>query len=293
MSLSIIKYPSGGGGGSTSRFGFAGEDATAGENRSFDLNGNTFSLTDGVDVVVSVDKTTDTYWFGDIAQTYFYNDAAGFEISSGGVPSVGMNVMDFTFGDYNATQNKTYLDVDDTNQIIRFFFGNDPYLKLDFANNDYVFGDAVNFNATIGSFLTGTFNGVYLNAAWPATGATAYMGADVGAATNQPNIYNIINVGGVGSNYILDPEKFYVQHGSAYNLDLNWTTNRYRLGDIAAPTALLNGTVLEVDDTNNLVKISNTANTASIQINGSTGFTGIVSPVNSITVVGGIIVAAS
>lgn len=41
MSLSLIEYPgSGGGGGSSLRFGFAGEDATAGENRSFNLGSN-------------------------------------------------------------------------------------------------------------------------------------------------------------------------------------------------------------------------------------------------------------
>lgn len=55
----------------------------------------------------------------------------------------------------------------------------------------------------------------------------------------------------------------------------------------------VNGTKLTVDDLNNLIDVNNVAGTAIMRINGVPGFTGTVTPVTSITVIGGIVTAVS
>lgn len=54
-----------------------------------------------------------------------------------------------------------------------------------------------------------------------------------------------------------------------------------------------NGLELSFDDANGLFNFFNTANTAALTINGVPGFTGTVTPVNSITVDGGIVTAVT
>lgn len=70
-------------------------------------------------------------------------------------------------------------------------------------------------------------------------------------------------------------------NASAYNV---------ALGDIDGNNNLM---ILQVDDANNRVSISNVGNNSIIRMNGVNGFTGTISPVNSITVNGGIVTAVS
>ncbi len=116
--------------------------------REIEMGNFFFRFLNAASDVMLLDPANDTWIFGDINQTYFYNDAFGFEISSGGVPSVGMNVMDFQFGDYNNTQNKTYLDIEDNNQQVNFFFDNVSTSRflIDYQSSTYGFGDFGGFN---------------------------------------------------------------------------------------------------------------------------------------------------
>lgn len=355
------------------------------DDREIEMAGFLFKFINGGSDILLLDPANDTYIIGDINQTYLFNDAFGFEISSGGVPSVGMNVMDFTFGDYNATQNKTYLDVDDTQQLIRMFFGSDPYLVLDKANDVYALGDynnyvnpvitaevapagpittqyaqnaagtltayqevgvvngsiqprflveltgtttnseinlvedvfAVSFdnggttdpylildrttqnyalgdyanfvNPVIGTFTQAFFNGTYMNAIWAANNSSGAIGMDIGSASNQPNIYNNITIGGDGSRTILDLDKFEVVHNTAQLLALDWSQNKYVIGDYLISAPLQNGNYLEIDDTANIFRITNTLANAGIEINGVAGFTGTVAAPATITVNNGIV----
>lgn len=59
-----------------------------------------------------------------------------------------------------------------------------------------------------------------------------------------------------------------------------------QLGNVGASN---NGNVFTVDDVNGLFIVTNTALNAAMQINGVAGFTGVVAPVNTITVNGGIV----
>ncbi len=68
------------------------------------------------------------------------------------------------------------------------------------------------------------------------------------------------------------------------------TTSDVIIGDI---NAALNGLQLMVNHTNSSIDIFNTGNNAIVNINGAGGFTGTVTPVNSITVDGGIVTAVS
>lgn len=63
-----------------------------------------------------------------------------------------------------------------------------------------------------------------------------------------------------------------------------------RIGDLSNKR---NGNFLKVDDLNSKIFIDNIAHNAIVNINGGDGFTGTVSPVNSITVNGGIVTAVS
>lgn len=66
--------------------------------------------------------------------------------------------------------------------------------------------------------------------------------------------------------------------------------NIYKWGDI---DAINKGTVLQIDDANGVFNFDTALSNAKIHINGAAGFTGTVSPVNSITVEGGIVTAVS
>lgn len=86
--------------------------------------------------------------------------------------------------------------------------------------------------------------------------------------------------------------------------------NTYSLGDVLSVTdgsyidvydssgnstitlyagSVSNGTMVQIDDFNKTVLIGNNTNDMMVSINGNNGFTGTVAPVNSITVVGGIV----
>lgn len=86
---------------------------------------------------------------------------------------------------------------------------------------------------------------------------------------------------------VTDNGFFYMQNtlGSSF-FEINVAAGSYSMGDLSA---LLNGTVLQVDDIGGLLRISNTANTAAVSINGVTGFTGTVANPVTITVDGGIV----
>lgn len=73
-------------------------------------------------------------------------------------------------------------------------------------------------------------------------------------------------------------------------LTLDRSTGLYSIGDVLAG---VNGNIFTVDDTTGVFAFTNTALTAALSINGNAGFTGTVTPVNSITVEGGIVTAVS
>lgn len=70
-------------------------------------------------------------------------------------------------------------------------------------------------------------------------------------------------------------------------LSLDSIAKLYQLGDVSA---VANGSVFAIDDTAGVFAIGNTAANAAVMINGTPGFTGNVTPVNSISVIGGIVV---
>lgn len=66
--------------------------------------------------------------------------------------------------------------------------------------------------------------------------------------------------------------------------------NQFAIGDVGFNQ---NRTEVRVDDNVNEIQMRNNANNASVRMNGALGFTGTVTPVNSITVNGGIVTAVS
>jgi len=70
----------------------------------------------------------------------------------------------------------------------------------------------------------------------------------------------------------------------------DFNTNLFQFGDIAG---VFNGTRFGIDDTAGTFNFENLAMNAVINMNGVAGFTGTVTPVNSITVNGGIVTAVS
>lgn len=262
--------------------------------REIDNNGFLFRFLNAGNDLLLLDPANDTYIFGDISQTYFYNDALGFEIASGGNAAIGQNVGNYRFGDLSAALNNTELSIDDPNQLVQFIFGTDPYFVLDNGTQNWAIGDYNNFvKPVVGLFSQLNLDGIYLEAHNTNDGR---FNIDTGGASNHPLIETeIVRAGGIATGWTMDNDRYWLRHDNGYKMWFDWATSLYMIGDCDTfPTVGTgNGTHLNVDDAASTFFFKNTANNAGININGVGGFTGTVSPVNSITVDGGIVTAVS
>lgn len=223
-------------GGSSARFGFSGEDDAAGENRSFDLDGNKIDILDGVTTIFSLDKANAFYGIGDFLT---FTDPGLYMQNSG-----GDRILAAISGNVSATE----------------------YATLEMGNDS---GDNSSFVRLKANQGVGIENQILLEK------DTLFMEM----ATN-------------GNSLLLDDANnlLAIFNAAGNGLILNMGAFVYDLGDI---DSVNNGGNIQIDDVNNTFRIRNSGNTMGIQINGVAGFTGTVSPVNSITVNNGIITAAS
>lgn len=181
------------------------------------------------------------------------------------------NVSDIVrLGDLDSTNNALQLNIDDAGLFAEIGLGlqTSPALYLDFAGQEYTLGDY---------FGTGNGNGIDIR---DVTGFQRVNIGDIGFANNR-NLFTVDDL----------LRRYQMKQGNqqlVFNADI--TNSLYELGDIAG---IVNGTFLSIDDATGVFSLKNSTNNSSIKINGIAGFTGTVSPVNSITVVGGIVTAVS
>lgn len=167
-----------------------------------------------------------------------------------------------------------------------------PGVVLDFDNKYYAFGDDYGnlngnefaiFDDENRSLIATTINGQQFRRGLDISGdpVNTFSIGDVVTAQNGSRLHIMDNVRKIAMQF-----RDNVAGGPKSFLLLDNITGTYTIGDV---DSILLGNIAQVDDTNNIFRIKNTLNTLSVEINGQTGFTGTVSPVNSITVVGGIV----
>lgn len=194
----------------------------------------------------------------------------------------------YSVGDVNNVSNGTKTVIDDLQQLfdVRDILAN-RFLSIDIANKVYTMGDVdgVNTNSRVGineplflAFLAandGLGGNSGLNAQADTVGSLVF--SQLAASDPVNNLQ-----------WFLDASQNRVDliHNSNTFLMLDFVNTIYGIGDIAGVN---NGAHLSIDDTTGIFTIDNTAHTAAVNINGVAGFTGTVAPVNTITVVGGIV----
>lgn len=198
--------------------------------------------------------------------------------------SVGMGAGLYAMGALSGLGNGTKMRIDDATQVFTVLTGLiDRMLSLDQANAFFELGDLNNIN-------TG------LKLQMDAIGSDFGISNATGQFLNllvSSGVYQMGDIIGVGNGLNLSIDDT-AQTASLNNsvedgLLLDFNSLQFQLG---API-LGNGTRILINDASNQVNIANNALTASIEINGVSGFTGTVSPVTSITVDGGIVTAVS
>jgi hypothetical protein len=208
-----------------------------------------------------------------------------------------------TEGDIFAGGNQTLFTIDDGNQTaeIGISSGVAPALWLDFANQDYAIGDFFgagnntnieiddNNQEIISTAGNGKFrinNGGFADFIFSGAGSKKFLFAD---PVNNTYQYGDIN-GKLNSTYfeIKDAVKrinMFIGTKSVFNFDQ--INGSYTMGDLGSAG---NGMLLQIGDgATGTIDVHNTALNAMFVINGVNGFTGTVTPVNSITVNGGIV----
>lgn len=285
-------------------------------NTVIELNAFALDIDQGGSRLFSLDPTNDLYGFGDLDgfgnQVHFLIDNPNsrarinkqlskyFNLDIGG----GL----YEIGDIDQQLNGSRLIIDDTNQIISAAIGANSYLSLDRGLNNYQFGDiGVSNNGSIVNVKDAS-SSIELSAAGANTRLTL---AGSGGA-------NAMQVSFFGNNFFaLDYANLAFQMGdlNAFNngtqllvddtnqgfavssnvggvpftgLQLSFAAGVFVLGEPtnAGPG---NGNRVAVLDTLNRIRIENAANNAKIIMNNVLGFTGVVAPVNTITVDGGIV----
>lgn len=191
-------------------------------------------------------------------------------------------INQYSIGDINNTLNGSRLIIDDQSLLINFTDLTGVMLSLDRSMDEYSIGDAAAGNG-LQLFLDNANNVADIH---DITGQMLALDRNGG-------FYAIGDIGGLtnGMCLILDDSGL---NAVITNVDgpmlLLDRAGLYQIGDMSFT---FNGNEFSVDDANNVFRFTNPATDSVIEINGQTGFTGTVSPVNSITVEGGIVTAVS
>lgn len=179
------------------------------------------------------------------------------------------------------TVNKLRLLINEISQTVQFEETGNKRLFIDVTNALYQFGDITAASAGNNSFIEVDDT----NQAFQFfIGTDPYLVADVANNSYALGDFNFASGGTVM--YLDSVNGFAVYAAGNTLINFNTAANTYSIGDLSAAAG---GLKIALLDATNKVQIKNTANTAFIEMNGVNGFTGTVAPVNTITVVGGIV----
>lgn len=230
---------------------------------------------------------------------YFFDDvnAANFNILTADNTSLfSDNGLDLTpplyrIGDVNNVQNGTTQSIDDALQTVAINDGlGNRFFEIDMPNGTWKLGDIDGL--TTGSLIQ-IFDPSFLVSMNARDGLGANAGLGAQADTLGVNVYaNMIVQDGVNPSveFRIDKQTGQLNYDSNAYFIADFSNMNFSLGDLPG---FNNGTSFNIDDTTGVFSFDNTALTSKININGIDGFTGTVSPVNSITVNGGIVTAVS
>lgn len=189
--------------------------------------------------------------------------------------SINPTLRLYQIGDIDAAGSGGSLVIDDINGFLDLGSNVAPggVLELDFT------GEALQFFGSTGTYLS-------------LSGTTDFYSIGDVFATNNGTVINI-NDDLAFKLITLKADNGVVAIDGATASKYMWLdipSGLYSIGDIDAAA---NGTTLKVDDVTGTLIIANSVNNAGININGVAGFTGTVTPVNSITVNHGIVTAVT
>lgn len=154
---------------------------------------------------------------------------------------------------------------------------------LDTAGDLTINSTQLQFNEISGA----NFIGLFVNPVPGNAEISIFSDTTIGATGPRITMQNGISTAEMD---LTGAENFTVSQGGNAMLLLSNVNALYQFGDV--PGAV-NGNRLTINDTTNEFAIENIALNAFVSINGTPGFSGTVSPVNSITVIGGIVTAVS
>lgn len=280
-------------------------------NREIPLNGHIFQLTspgsrflvdptgyyafgdidgDNTGLVMSLDESTPQAVFGDsIFGPMLIMDFGTPNMQLGQINGSGLLI------DMNLNAGELYL-----------YNGAD---QLIYAASDYFeIGDVSSTQNGLRFYINQSTEEFFLGA-----GSTLYFNANISTQEirlnpgniNAPGIYldgqnfiayyGINDGGGVYGAFIVDQGgtayRIADQNGRYMEIDYGVAGGMWYWGDI--DTSIGNGNVFRIDNNNNNFLFENSLNNARLVVNGQGGITGNFSPVNSITVEGGIVTAVS
>lgn len=171
----------------------------------------------------------------------------------------------------------------------------DVGLDVDFLNTIFALGDFTNFIEPVLMLQGRPSGGNPLSEIFTPDSASVggnYIDLSMFHNPGSRFVLEMFNTNTYQMRFDVDPgvqEAFLLRRLGAPNtraLLLDWLNNTYNIGDM---DGRVNGTTLNVNDAAGSIDIANTALNAFVKINGTNGFTGVVAPVTTITVIGGIV----
>lgn len=268
-----------------------GDLAGSGFGTRFRINdaARTVDIRDGAAVrMLDFDRIADSYQIGDI--DLFGNGSKLFidngnrtiklQTSFGEMLLLDQAGAQYEFGDLSPFANGNKINIDDSQQQTTVKSSTKTGLFIDLNTGQYTIGDQA-----------GGTNGTRLDILDNSMLAEIKTNAGGMAEFDQVNgVYRFGDLAGVAAvNFIRvssGPNQIVNRLNGNDYLALNATAGIFAFGDLDAG---LNGGKIELDDTNNVLNILNTANTLGININGVAGFTGTVAAPATITVNNGIV----
>lgn len=246
--------------------------------REIPMNGNFFKFLDAQagNRLFEIDQANGLYRLGDIDgnnnRSFFFAD------DSPGAVTIGMTT--------NPVLNSDSFAIDGLNHITASTMQGGRRLLLDLLNDVYSMGDI----DSVGNNVFSKLDNINQTAEISFGTGNAFLFLDL------PNdTFWLGDIPGISSNtyFYLDGtgDAEIVESGNSV-LELGTFRKVYRFGDLSGSN---NGIFFKLDDTAGVALLDNLAHNVTLQIAGSTqingvpGFTGTVTPVNSITVDGGIV----
>lgn len=257
--------------------------------REISMQGFLFQMMNNAGRKFSIDPTAALYGIGDIdavdggARLVVDNLQIFGSGPLGNMLLLSKLIDQYHMGDINATLNGSELVIDDFTRTVDFRDSLGPMMLLDRGNSVWTFGDPVNGNQTnlniddANSFTT--IRDILGEMFWLDRVAGSYRIGDVSGAVNGLTL-NLIDSAGTAS----------IGDNLGQMMSLDSINALYQIGAISGQG---NGNIFQVDNNTGNFSISNTAANARFVVDGNAGFTGTVTPVNSITVQGGIVTAVS